>query len=114
MVFATPLTKKLAVPASLYLALVAFAPAARSAESGEAVYKQKCAMCHGPDGAGNTGMGKTLKLRDLRSDEVQKMTDDQLTEVISKGKGKMPAYASLGADRITALVGYLRELAKSK
>ena len=72
-------------------------------------------MCHGADGSGNTSMGKTFKLRDLRSEAVQKMTDAQLFDVIAKGKGKMPAYENnLGHDRIHAVVGYLRELAKKK
>jgi mono/diheme cytochrome c family protein len=58
-------------------------------------------------------MGKMLKLRDLRSPDVQKMSDAQLSDLIAKGKGKMPAYqTSLGADKIHTVVAYLRELAK--
>jgi mono/diheme cytochrome c family protein len=100
---------------ALLASLAFFAPAGKAAASGEALFKKQCVMCHGADGAGNTGMGKTLKLRDLRSDEVQSMTDAQLSDVIAKGKGKMPGYEkNLGADGIQAVVGYLRELAKTK
>jgi mono/diheme cytochrome c family protein len=88
---------------------------ARAAENGAAIFKQHCAPCHGADASGNTGMGRMLKLRDLKSAEVQKMTDAQFYELISHGKGKMPAFASsLGKEKIDAVIAYLRELAKEK
>ena len=80
---------------------------------GAATYKAKCAMCHGPDGAGQTTMGKNLKLRDLRSAEVQKQTDAELTKWITDGKGKMPSYKGKLSDAdIQALVAYIRTLKK--
>ena len=52
-----------------------------------------------------------MKLRDLRSAEVQKQTDAELLAVIAKGKGKMPGYEkSLGAATCTALVAHIRKL----
>lgn len=61
-------------------------------------------------------MGKQLGVTDLRSDDVQKQTDAQLTESITNGKGKkMPAYkGKITDDQIKGLVGYIRELAKKK
>ena len=95
----------------LTLLLVAAAPV--FAADGAAIYKAKCAMCHGPDGAGQTTMGKNLKLRDLRSADVQKQTDADLVKWISDGKGKMPSYkGKLSAEEITAVVGYLRSIKK--
>ena len=83
------------------------------AEDAAATYKSKCAMCHAPDGSGNTPVGKSLKLRDLGSADVQGQSDDQLYEAISKGKGKMPAYEkSLGEDACKALVTYVRSFKK--
>jgi mono/diheme cytochrome c family protein len=85
------------------------------AETGEAIYKRNCAGCHGPDGSGQTAMGRTFKLGDLRSAEIQKMTDAQLAGTIAKGKGRMPAYEKrLSPEQIQSVVGYLRELAKKK
>ena len=55
-----------------------------------AIYKSKCAMCHGADGKGQTPTGKVMKVRDLSSAEVQKMTDKEIATVIADGKGKMP------------------------
>jgi len=75
------------------------------------LYKSKCAMCHGPDGAGQTAMGKSLKLRDLRSADVQKQTDIELTKVISGGKGKMPPYGKqLSTAQIEGLIALIRTL----
>lgn len=82
-------------------------------EATEKLYKTKCAACHGPDGKGETAMGKANKLRDLGSADVQKQSDEELTTIITAGKNKMPAYGkSLSADQIKGLVGYVRSLAK--
>ncbi len=85
------------------------------AEDGAGIYKAKCAMCHGPDGSGNTPVGKKMQLRDLCSAEVQKETDSQLAETVAKGKKGMPPYGkSLKEAQIKELVAYLRGLAKAK
>lgn len=88
---------------------------ARADDSAD-VYKAKCAVCHAPDGSGNSVMGKKLGAKDLRSDEVQKKSDAELNDVITNGMGKtMPAYKDkLTADQIKGLVVYIRDLAKKK
>ena len=82
------------------------------AGDGQSVFKAKCATCHGADGSGNTPMGKNLKVRDLRSSEVQNQSDDQLFNIIAQGKGgKMPAFGkTLDQDTMHQLVGYIRKL----
>jgi mono/diheme cytochrome c family protein len=90
-------------------------PALFAEGGGAATFKQMCAVCHGPDGAGATAMGRTFKLKDLKSPEVQSMADAQLIDLVTKGKGKMPAYGTrLSAAQIKDVVGYVRELAKPK
>ncbi|PYQ31771.1 MAG: cytochrome C [Acidobacteria bacterium] len=90
-------------------------PAFAAGPDGAALYKAKCATCHAADGSGQTTMGKNLKLRDLRSTEVQKQTDKELFTWTADGKGKMPAYKGKLTDaEINALVAYMRELAKKK
>lgn len=80
---------------------------------GEALYKSKCAGCHGADGKGQTTMGKANNLLDLGSAEVQKLSDDELSGIIGNGKGKMPAYGkSLKPEQIKDLVAYIRSLKK--
>jgi mono/diheme cytochrome c family protein len=72
-------------------------------------------MCHGADGAGQTPTGKTMKLKDLGSDEVQKMSDADMKKLTADGKGKMPAYkAKLSAEEIDLVVKFVRSFAPSK
>lgn len=81
------------------------------ADSGGDVFKAKCAMCHGPDGKAETAMGKTMKIRDLGSAEVQGQSDADLTGIITNGKGKMPKYdGKLTKDQIGDVVKFIRTL----
>jgi cytochrome c6 len=89
-------------------------PATR-ADDAAALYKSKCAMCHGADGSGDTPTGKAMKVTDLRSDATQKQTDAQLIATTTDGKNKMPAFKGKLTDaQIKDLVKYVRELAKKK
>jgi cytochrome c6 len=97
----------------LTAALFFFSATLRAQNDGPSLFKAKCAGCHGGDGSGNTSAGKSLKLRDLGSAEVQKQTDDELTAIIANGKSPMPAYKGKITDaQIKELVTYLRGLAK--
>jgi cytochrome c6 len=82
-----------------------------AADDGAKVFAAKCAVCHGPDGA-----GKLKGTPDFRSAEFQKKTDAELTEAIAKGpKGKEShAFAKKGLDDATikSLVAYIRTLKK--
>jgi len=90
-----------------------FSTASFAADSGADVFKGKCASCHGADGKGETTMGKNLKLKDLGSADVQKKSDAELTDVITKGKKPMPAYeGKLTDDQIKDVVKYIRTLKK--
>ena len=95
----------------LSLVLPAFSLAA---DTGPDLFASKCASCHGKDGSGNTPMGKNLKLRDLGSADVQKASDKDLKETITKGKPpKMPAYGGKLSDtQIDDLVKFIRSLKK--
>jgi cytochrome c6 len=87
-------------------------PAVSFADDAAALYKSKCAMCHGADGKGETPAGKSLKLKDLASDDVQKATDAEIAEVITNGKGKMKAVKGVTADQVKDLVAYVRAFNK--
>jgi mono/diheme cytochrome c family protein len=81
--------------------------------AGETLFKTKCAACHGPDGKGAVPMGEKLGARNLSSPEVQSQSDGQLSDVVTKGKNKMPAYdGKLTKEQIGQLVAYIRELGK--
>ena len=85
----------------------------RGQSAGETLFKAKCVMCHGPDGKGEVPMGKKLNVPSLVSSDVQNQSDAQLTDAITKGKNKMPAYdGKLTKEQIGQLVAYVRELGK--
>lgn len=74
------------------------------------LFNSRCAMCHGADGRGSE-MGKSLKVKDLTSKEVQSQSDAQLIHVISDGQNNMPPFkSSLKKEEIGELVRYLRTL----
>jgi mono/diheme cytochrome c family protein len=97
----------------LLLIAVWLVPGAVAEGAAQDLYKSKCAMCHGPDGSGNTAMGKKLGAHDFASPEVQKQTAAQLTEIIAKGKNKMPAYSGkISDEQIKQLVAHIRTFKK--
>jgi cytochrome c6 len=104
----------LRIEQKIFLALaIMFVVGSSVHADGAGDYKAKCAMCHGADGSGSTATGKALKVRDLGSADVQGQTDAQLTEIITYGKDKMPAYkGKLPDDQIKGLVVYIRSFAK--
>jgi cytochrome c6 len=86
------------------------AHAGQNRAAAEATYRAKCAMCHGPDGAGSE-IGKSMNVPDLRSPAVQKLPDAELTQIISDGKGGMPSFkSSLTEPQIHATLSYVRSL----
>jgi len=78
------------------------------------VYLDKCSVCHGEDGKGQTAKGKKLKVKDVASPEVRKMTDAELLTIVLKGKGQdMDGFEKeLGADMCKKITAYFRGLAK--
>lgn len=97
----------------LIFAGIVVSAATASAQDSAGVYKSKCAACHGADGKGNTPAGKNMGVRDFASPEVAKETDEQLIEVTTKGRNKMPGYGnSLKEPQIKELVAHIRDLAK--
>jgi mono/diheme cytochrome c family protein len=90
-------------------AAAATAIQAADAAAGKAAYDKSCKSCHGPDGAGNPAVAKMMKvdMRDLKSADVQAMSDGDLAKVITDGKGKMkPVTAASGS--ANDIVAYLR------
>jgi cytochrome c6 len=98
----------------LFSASNAQARSGQGSAAAKATFQGKCAMCHGPDGAGSE-VGKSMKVPDLRSPEVQKQSNAELAKVISDGKGGMPPFKnSLSEDQIHALVAHIRSLHQKK
>jgi len=101
-----------------FLVVLGFAAAAATlqaadATAGKAVYDKSCKSCHGADGAASPSMAKMMKveMKDLKSADVQAMSDGDLAKVITDGKGKMKPVASASASAAD-IVAYLRSLKK--
>jgi cytochrome c6 len=87
--------------------------AAHAQNKGATLFQSNCVMCHGADGTGNTPTGQALKVANLHSPAVAKLSDAQLADVIRKGKNSMPAFgARLSSPQIESLVAYIRVLQK--
>ena len=80
-------------------------------------WSEHCALCHGFDGGGNTGMGQNLypKVPDLSSSAVQALSDGELFYIIYNGIRftGMPAWGSADSpEPIWHLVYFIRTLPK--
>jgi len=78
-------------------------------------WAKNCAQCHGPDGKGQTKMGKKLNVVDLTDAKVQeKYTDEQMSKTIKEGvkddegKVRMKPAAGVTDGDVKALVAYVR------
>lgn len=81
------------------------------------VYNMDCALCHGATGDGKSDLAKDMQLTmtdwtDPKS--LAGVTDQQLFDLIRKGKGKMPPEDDSRAknDEIKDVVQYIRTFAK--
>ena len=87
---------------------------AANANNGKAIYDRSCKSCHGADGTPNPAVAKAMKVEipDLKSPEVQALSDADIKNVIANGKGKMrpmKAVSDSDTDNIAAYVHALKE-----
>jgi mono/diheme cytochrome c family protein len=80
--------------------------------NGATLFQSRCVMCHGADGKG-TPTGAALKVVNLHSPTVKKLSNAEMATVIRKGKNMMPAFGnSLTSPQIESLISHIRELQK--
>ena len=84
--------------------------------AGQRIFEENCMRCHAADGSGNTFVGHKWKIPDLRSESVQRLTSEQLIQIIASGKNdRMPSHKDkLSAAEIRQVEEYLRELARKQ
>ena len=100
------------------LAIVLAVPAVAQGEA-PALYKARCAKCHGIDGSSKTDAGKKMGIPDLRSPKVQRLSDAELFETIAHGKDHRNyphVFSDLGLSdqQVKSLVKHLRTLATAR
>ena len=95
----------------LTLAMPQVALSGGDVEKGKALYAAKCKMCHGPEGEGNPGMAKMLKveMKHLGSKEVQAIKDADLKKGIADGTGKMKP-VKLTDEETANVIAFVRTL----
>lgn len=96
----------------LVLGVCGCALAQGNSAAGAATFKNKCVLCHGADGTGNTPLGKQLQAANLHSKAVQSRSDDELRTVVHDGQTNMPPFGDqLTDDEITQVIQYVRTFA---
>ncbi len=112
--FASTILLVLFVGLTLFVVSIVRASPGPDSAASSATFRTKCAMCHGQDGGGSQ-VGKSMNVPDLRSQAVQKLSDAELAQVISNGKGGMPPFkSSLSEEQIRSLASYVRSLHQKK
>ncbi|MCW5980302.1 MAG: cytochrome c [Bryobacteraceae bacterium] len=104
------------------LVLSGQAYSASDKEAGKTVFDKTCAQCHGPEGKGDLSADKFYQVRipRLNSEYVQGKSDQELKEIITKGKKKMTpvrpgqptAEHKLKAEWVDDVIAYVRTLKK--
>ena len=100
----------------LSLAIAFFLSSSSSARADDAasLYKAKCAGLPWPPMGPGRPSAQAGRAR-LRIGRRAKNADAELTEIITNGKNKMPAYAkTLKPDDVKGLVAFIRSLAAKK
>lgn len=85
---------------------------------GKEIYNRDCSMCHGDNGNGQSDLAKDMQLTlkdwtDPKS--LADMSDQQLFDMIRKGKDKMPPEDPGRAkdDEIRSIILYIRDFSKN-
>jgi mono/diheme cytochrome c family protein len=96
------------------MAAAVMACLAADANAGHAVYDKSCKSCHGADGTPNPNIAKMMKveMKDLKSPEVQALSDSDMKAIITTGKGKMPKVTSVTGNSVDDVVAFVRSLKK--
>jgi len=95
------------------MAAAAGVPACAQDASGADTFKNRCAMCHGTDGLGQTPAGKIFKAASLKAPMVTSKSNQELHAIVKNGRNKMPQFKNTLSDaQIDAVIAYVRKLSK--
>ena len=96
---------KRSIIALTVIALLSMSCVAFAAEDGAAIYKSKCAACHGPDGAGK--IGPAVKGTSLTAAQI---SDELQNGAAGKKAPHTKGITGLTADQATAVAAYVKTL----
>jgi cytochrome c553 len=104
---------------TLSIAILSVAALSAKAADAKATYEESCAKCHGPDGKGETKMGKKMGAKDYTDAKVQaELKDDAAFKAIKEGlkdkedKVIMKPAEGMSDTDIKGLVAYMRSFKK--
>jgi mono/diheme cytochrome c family protein len=104
-----------ALPRVCFCFALFVSPTLLAAQSpGATDFHTHCANCHAEDGSGK-GRSTKMKMPDLRSKEVQALTDQELFETIAKGTKHREyphafLYTGMTKGQIESVVAFIRSL----
>lgn len=99
-------------------AALMMAAVSASAADAKETFEKSCAKCHGPDGKGETKMGKKLDIKDFTDAKFQaSLKDEDLIKAIKEGvkdgeKLRMKPAENVTDQDVKALVAYVRGFKK--
>ena len=99
--------------------LLCSAPMAIHADDAKTLWTNRCMKCHGPEGKGDTKMGRKLNIKDMTDAKVQAgFSDEQALKALKEGikdeagSTRMKAVEGLSDAELNDLVAYVRGLKK--
>ena len=90
--------------AALAMASVGFA------QDGGAVYKSKCAACHGATGTPSPAMAKMMGIKPVSDPAIAGLSADQVAAAVKEGKGKMKPVSGLSDAEVKAVAAFFKTL----
>ena len=76
----------------------------KTSTPGEEIYKTACQSCHGANKQGGSMFGNVPSLTHVKAS----LTKSEMINIITKGKGIMPAFTSLKTSEIESVANFLR------
>lgn len=83
---------------------MAIAALSGDAAAGGSFFSAQCAVCHGPDAKGMSGLGSDL------TETVPSLTDEEIAETFLNPPEGMTAFSNQSDQTLADLVAYLRTL----
>jgi glucose dehydrogenase len=102
-----PVHNVLFVNANEMVWLGGLTPVGQSANPGERVYREQCAVCHGLDRSGSPPAFPSLV------DIAKRLPDEKIAQTVKQGIGRMPSFPNVNERSMGELLEFLRTPAKA-